>query len=155
MVYLVVHDEHVDAPVRAPLSAIQLGEKTALAPRNAQVRSFHALPSPSISFHLLPSPSTPFHALAPRNAQSGPLALGKPRRGGKTEGDAAAKAFVDAEVRLAPVVVFLKSYCPYCRRALKVLRECGLGADDERLRIVQLENREVRDRAAGGSNRGL
>ena len=110
IVYIVVHDEHVDAPVRAPLSAIQLGEKT---------------------------------ALAPLNAQSGPLALGKPRRGGKTEGDVAAKAFVDAEVRLAPVVVFLKSYCPYCRRALKVLRECGLDTDDERLRLVQLENREV------------
>ena len=108
-VFVVVHDESADAPVSAPLSAIQFGEKT---------------------------------ALAPRNAQSGPLALAKPKRGGKTVGEAEARAFVDAELKQAPIVVFLKSYCPHCRRALKVLRDCGVAAGDPRLHLVQLENRE-------------
>ena len=109
--YAVILDESAEDVLRAPLSSLQYGEKT---------------------------------ALAPRNADSGPLAYGKPRRGGKVEGEAAAATAVATELLEAPVVAFVKSYCPHCRRALKVLREgLGLdpGGDDGRLHVVALENR--------------
>ena len=36
-----------------------------------------------------------------------------------------AKAFVDAEIQ-KPVVVFSKSYCPFCKMAKNVLSEIGV-----------------------------
>ena len=81
-------------------------------------------------------------SLLPLHAASGPLAQAKPKRGGKLPGEEEAEAFVVGELARAPIVVFLKSYCPYCRRALKVLREDGgLEPGDPRLHIVKLEDR--------------
>ena len=82
-------------------------------------------------------------ALQPLHADSGPLAYAKPRRGGKTAGSEEACIAIAEELRVAPVTVFLKSYCPYCRRALKVLRDSiGLEPGDDDLHVVALENRE-------------
>ena len=109
---VIIQDEAADDVLRAPLASLQLGEKT---------------------------------ALAPRNADSGPLKFSKPQRGGKTAGAAAAAAAVAEELTVAPVTVFLKSYCPYCRRALKLLRETlslEPGDASGRLHVVALENRE-------------
>lgn len=37
-----------------------------------------------------------------------------------------AKAFVDGEIKQSPVVIFSKTYCPFCKMAKDVLKSVGV-----------------------------
>eukprot|EP00270_Netrium_digitus_P021705 TRINITY_DN945_c0_g1_i2.p1 TRINITY_DN945_c0_g1~~TRINITY_DN945_c0_g1_i2.p1 ORF type:complete len:149 (+),score=28.14 TRINITY_DN945_c0_g1_i2:146-592(+) len=56
---------------------------------------------------------------------------------GEKETMAAARSFVDTTVEEHPVVIFSKSYCPYCKRAKKILADLGV-----KPYVVELDFRE-------------
>lgn len=59
-------------------------------------------------------------SLFPLNARSGPIKT--PKGGHKKAELRAAQAWLDGVVQKHPVVMLVKSYCPYSRRALRTLR---------------------------------
>lgn len=50
----------------------------------------------------------------------------------------AAQKFVDETIGSKPVVVFSKSYCPYCVKAKKLLNDL---VPDDKMLVIELENR--------------
>ncbi|XP_071845450.1 glutaredoxin-1-like [Apostichopus japonicus] len=48
------------------------------------------------------------------------------------------KQFVDAQIKNNKVVVFSKSYCPYCKMAKSALSDAGL----KEYTLIEIENRD-------------
>lgn len=51
-----------------------------------------------------------------------------------------AKKFVESTISSKPVVVFSKSYCPFCVKIMKLFQE-DLAIPDDKLEILQIEDR--------------
>jgi len=51
-----------------------------------------------------------------------------------------AREVVDSFIKAAPVVVFSKSYCPYCQEALRLLNSL---VSSDKLKVVELTSNEV------------
>merc|ERR1719495_1384640 len=53
----------------------------------------------------------------------------------------AAKEFVDSKIQSAPVVIFSKTYCPYCKMAKKAITDAGVDLKDStKILVIELEN---------------
>ena len=53
------------------------------------------------------------------------------------ESTMSAKEFVDAKIKTGPVVVFSKTYCPYCHSTKKLFKDLGVA-----IIVVELDERD-------------
>ena len=58
---------------------------------------------------------------------------------GSSEINEATKSFVDSTISESKVVMFSKSYCPYCKKAQKLFSKYSIKPDE--YKIIELEKR--------------